>query len=360
MKMKKVLTGVSLLFIIPATAQDSIKEKSISCSWFVETYFSYDFNKPTDNNRPFFIYSHNRHNEFTANLAYIKGNYNAERIRANIAFAAGTYMNSNYAAEPGVMKNIYEANAGVKIAKNKNLWIDAGIFPSHIGFESAHSPSCLTLTRSIIAENSPYYESGSKITYTSDNNKWLLIGLALNGWQRIRRVPGNSLMSWGTQISFTPSDKLNLNYSTFFGTDRPDSMRLWRLFHDVYGVFQLTDKLKLILGFDFGQEQESKGSSKYNTWYGTAGILQYSFSDNWAAALRGEYYRDENGVIISTGTHNGFKTSGFSLNIDRKFGEHLLWRTEVRTLNSKDNIFIKGNVAVKNNTGITTSFALTF
>ena len=29
-----------------------------------------------------------------------------------IALAAGTYMNANYAAEPGVLKNIYEANAG--------------------------------------------------------------------------------------------------------------------------------------------------------------------------------------------------------------------------------------------------------
>ena len=51
--------------------------------------------------------------------------------RANIALAVGTYMNANYAAEPGVLKNIYEANAGVKISNNKNIWVDAGILPSH-------------------------------------------------------------------------------------------------------------------------------------------------------------------------------------------------------------------------------------
>ena len=33
----------------------------------------------------------------------------------------------------------------LKLAKKKNLWIDAGILPSHIGFESAVSKDCWTL-----------------------------------------------------------------------------------------------------------------------------------------------------------------------------------------------------------------------
>ena len=73
--------------------------------------------------------------------------------------------------------------------------ITAGIFTSHIGFESAVSKDCWTLTRSILADNSPYYESGARLTYTSNNNKWLISALALNGWQRIQRPAGNSLMS---------------------------------------------------------------------------------------------------------------------------------------------------------------------
>ena len=36
-----------------------------------------------------------------------------------------------------------------------NLWLDAGIFVSHIGLESANSRDNLTLTRSIMADNSP-------------------------------------------------------------------------------------------------------------------------------------------------------------------------------------------------------------
>jgi hypothetical protein len=360
--MKKLLTGLAVLTILNSAAQESAVEKNspLTFSGYAEAYYSYDFNEPTDNNRPFFLYSHNRHNEFNVNLAFVKGSYNTDRTRANIAIAVGTYMNANYAAEPGVLKNIYEANVGVKVSKNKNLWLDVGVLPSHIGFESAHSPSCWALTRSMVAENSPYFESGARLGYTSDNGKFSLSALALNGWQRITRVNGNSLMSWGTQIFIKPSDRISFNYSTFLGTDKPDSMRLWRIYHNVYAILQFSEKIGLTAGFDIGTEQKTKGSSDKNTWYTPVGILRFTPNDQWAIAVRGEYFSDENGVIIATGTPNGFKTSGFSVNVDKKFGENLLWRIEFRSMNSKDEIFVKEETPQKTNNAITTSLALSF
>ncbi len=359
--MKKIIACLTLILPLFLIAQDSTKPANpFSFSGFVEAYYGYDFNKPIDNNRPPFVYSHNRHNEFNINLAYLKGAYNSERVRANLALGVGTYMNANYAAEPGVLKNIYEANAGVKISKTANLWIDVGVLPSHIGFESARSPDCWNLTRSIIADNTPFFEGGAKLTYTTNNSKWIISGMALNGWQRIQRVSGNSMMSWGTQFQFKPSDKVTLNYSTFYGTDKPDSVRLIRHFHNIYGILQFTDKIGLTLDLDLGQEQTTKGGGDYNTWYGTAGILRFTPNSAWAVAVRGEYYSDEEGVIIATGTPNGFKTFGASLNIDRNFGENFLWRVEVKSYGSKDEIFTKESNAVKNNTVVTTSFAITF
>lgn len=359
--MKKVFVGIGILFGFSLSAQDtSWKTKPLTFSGFVEAYYSYDFNKPADNKRPSFFYSHNRHNEFNVNLVYVKGNYNTENTRANIVLAAGTYMNANYEAESGVLKNIYEANVAVRLSKKKNLWIDAGILPSHIGFESAHSPECWILTRSIIADNSPYFEGGAKITYTTGNGKWLISALALNGWQRIQRVAGNSLMSWGTQFQYKPSEKATINYSTFLGSDKPDSARQWRHFHNLYGIIQLSRKWGLILDLDLGQEQKVMNNNNYNAWFGTAGILRFTPNSLWAIALRGEYYSDENGVIISTGTPDGFKTFGGSLNIDRTICGNLLWRMEVRSLHSKDKIFKKEATTVNNNKAFTTSIALTF
>lgn len=361
---RKMICGALLictngLFAQNDSSKTTTQNNPLTFSGYAEVYYQYDFNKPADNNRPGFIYSHNRHNEFNLNLGFLKAAYNTDKVRANLALAAGTYMNANYAAETGVMKNVYEANAGIKLGK-KNLWLDAGIFSSHIGFESAISKDCWTVTRSILADNSPYYEAGAKITYNSDNGKWLLSALALNGWQRIKRVDANSMMSWGTQLQYKPTGKVLLNYSTFIGTDKPDSARQLRHFHNLYGIFTLTDKLSLTAGIDMGAEQQIKGSKTYNTWYAPVFILKLQTGNKSNIAARVEYYNDENGVIISTGTPNGFKTWGGSLNYDHAVTGNMVWRTEGRLFSGKDKIFVKNSQPVNTDFFLTTSLAVSF
>lgn len=360
--MNKMILGVAMMISIHTIAQDSTKQQTrqLSFSGYAEVYYNYDLNRPADNNRPAFLFSHNRHNEFNVNLAYVKGTYSEDRVRANIALAVGTYMNANYAAEPDGLKNIYEANAGYKLIANKNLWLDIGVLPSHIGFESAQSSNCWTLTRSLAAENSPYFESGARLSYTTNDNKLQLAALALNGWQSITRINGNSLMSWGTQVYFVPTEKVTLNYSTFFGTDKPDTARLWRYYHNVYGIFQITSVIGLTAGFDIGMEQKTKGGNDNNTWYAPVGILRITTNDNWAFAVRGEYFSDKNGVIINTGTPDGFKSSGVSLNVDYKPYDKVFLRLEARNLNSKDAIFKNKGTMKHNNTSITLSAAVGF
>jgi hypothetical protein len=363
MKMKPNIVSLVIGFSTTVFAQDSTKQQinHLTFSGYIEPYYGYDFNKPRDNNRPSFVYSYNRHNEFNVNLAYLKASYNEDRVRGNFAIAAGTYMNANYSSEPGVLKNIFEADAGFKISKKKNLWLDAGIMPSHIGFESAVGKNCWNLTRSIVADNTPFFESGAKISFTTDDSKWLFSIMGLNGWQRITRVAGNSLMSGGTQITFTPSSKTSINYSTFFGTDLPDSVRAWRYYHNLYGIFQLTEKIGLILNLDFGQQQSGKGSSTLYAWYSPVAIVRFTPTAQWAIAVRGEYFSDEHGIMIRTNTPNGFKTFGASFNIDRNIGDHFVWRTEIKTLSSKDAVFVKLNtMSTTYNTVFTTSFAVAF
>ncbi|WBV60665.1 porin [Chryseobacterium camelliae] len=341
-------------------AQEETK-KPLKINGYAEVYYQYDFNNPENNTRPGFVYSHSRNNEVNLNLGFVKANYETDKVRANIALGVGTYMNSNYAAESGVLKNIYEANVGVKISKNKNLWIDAGIMPSHIGFESAISKDCFTLTRSMLADNSPYFESGAKISYTSDNGKWFVSGLVLNGWQRIQRVDGNSTVAFGHQLTYKPNEKITLNSSSFIGNDKPDSIRQMRYFHNLYGSFRLSKKFALITGFDIGAEQKTKGSDQYNIWYSPVVIAKYSPTEKLSFAARGEYYSDEKGVIIATGTENGFKTFGYSVNADYWIFPNLVWRTEIKNLSSKDDIFLNRDNNLKtNNLMAVTSLAVSF
>jgi hypothetical protein len=165
-------------------------------------------------------------------------------------------------------------------------------------------------------------------------------------------------MSWGTQLQFKPSDKVLLNYSSFIGTDKPDSARLSRLFHNFFGIFTINDKVELTLGFDIGTEEKTPNANSKNTWYCPVGILRYSINNKWAIAGRAEYYYDKNEVIISTGTPNGFQTTGLSLNIDFAPVKNVLVRLEGRTFNSKDAIFKKGNLLSSNNSFVVSSIAV--
>ncbi len=362
--MKTIAFTLLAFASLSSYAQTDSVINPLKINGYVDVYYSYDFGNPSDHNRPGFMYAYNRHNEVNLHLGLVKAAYNTEKVRANLALMVGTYPNANLAAEPGILKNIYEANVGVKISKTKNLWVDAGILPSHIGFESAVGKDCWTLTRTILAENSPYFETGAKISYTSDNEKWFVSGLVLNGWQRIQRVDGNNTPAFGHQITYKPNSKLTLNSSSFIGNDMPDSTKVMRYFHNFYGQYQVNDKLGAIVGFDMGAQQKSKGSSDYNTWFSPVLIAQYSPTEKISIAARGEYYSDENGVIIpiaiGTGTTNGFKTFGYSLNLDYNIMKNVVWRIEGRALSSKDKIFTLDNQPSTENYFITTALAIAF
>ena len=341
-----------------AFAQTDSTKSPLTFTGYIETYYVYDFSNPANHNLPSFVYSHNRHNEVNLNLGFLKAAYEKNKVRANLALMTGTYANANLAAEPGVFKNIFEANVGVKISENRNLWVDAGIFASHIGFESAIGKDCWTLSRSILADNSPYFESGAKISYTSSDAKWFVSGLLLNGWQRIQRVEGNNTPAFGHQLIYKPSDKITLNSSSFIGSDTPDTAKLMRYFHNFYGIFQAHPKLGFILGFDIGFQQKTPKSSEYNSWFSPIIIAKYSPTSRLSIAARAEYYSDKNQVIVATGSENGFQTYGNSVNIDYKVSDNLVWRSEYKILSSKDEIFVGGT---KNtNHLLFTSLAISF
>lgn len=357
---QQLLTGAALLTGMNSLAQETTPAPFV-ISGYAEAYYSYDFSRPVNNTRPSFLYSHNRTNEVNLNLAFIRGAYTTENVRGTLTLATGTYMNANYAAESGVLKLVYEANMGVKLSRKADLWLDAGILPSHIGWESAVSKDCPTLTRSLAAENSPYFETGARIGYTTKNGKWYLSALLLNGWQRIQRPDGNTTPAFGTQVTWKPTPAITLNSSSFAGNDKPDSVRRMRYFHDLYGIFQVNSHVSAILGFDIGAEQQQKGSVRWNTWYTPVLILKGQTSAKTAIAVRAEYYKDKDGVIVASAAPGGFSTWGFSANFDYQVRSNIVWRTEARNLYSRQEQFLKKEGGYSSgNTALTTSLAISF
>lgn len=349
-----------LFFIHPTVSQVDTSWQTaptINISGFLDFFYVYDFNTPQTDFRQPFVFNHNRHNQFDLNLGLISLSLEHARYRGQFTLQAGTYANDNYIAEPGVMKNIYEAFMGISLNKKSTVWLEAGIFSSHIGFESAVSMDNWTLTRTLAAESSPYYLSGVKITF-NPNHQWILSGIICNGWQRIQRVPGNSLLSFGTQVVYRPTPKTSINWSTFLGTDDPDVSRRIRFFNNLFGQFEFSEKFHLIAGVDYGIQEKPDNLPGSDTWWSPAIIGKYSINERWNTSLRYEYFSDQSGVIIPTNTINGFKTTGLSWNFDYVPAANVMCRIEARYFGSKDNLFQKNGTAKNSNFFIGTSIAL--
>ena len=338
------------------TVQENNEGPKVDWSGFIDVFYAFDKNRPEEGIRQDFFYNHNRHNQFNINLALIQLKVSHSKYRANLGLQTGTYAMDNYAAEDDLLKPVNEANVGVALNKKGSLWLDMGVFPSHIGFESAISSDNLTLTRSLAAENSPYFLAGAKLSWDINENL-SVSGTWSNGWQRIKRVDGNTFPGVGTQITYA-TEVFTINWSTFVCSDFPDNQRRVRYFNDFYGIVNPTEQLTIIAGFDIGIQESDVNSPTYEIWTVPTAIASYMFSEKWRAAIRGEYYSDRAGVIISTNSPNGFRTAGFSINLDYMPFSVMTARIEARNLQSKNNIFPLGNRYTDRNFFIVGSLAL--
>ena len=327
-----------LIFIFNNCIAQEDSTKSFNVSAYIETYYSYDFSKPFNNEKPDFNYNYKKHNQLNVNLAFVKANYQSKRLRSSLALMTGNYAMYNLSSEPNWAKPLLEANVGYKPFEKHDFWIDAGVMPSHIGFESAVGSDCWNLSRSILAENSPYYESGIKFNYTNKKQNLYVAFHLLNGWQKIAISKGEENPSVGVQVNYKPTSSLTLNYSNFVGNVKLDSINgALRIFHNLYAIYEASNKFSFIFGFDIGTQQEMNTKTKF--WYTPVIISKINLNQKSKIAGRLEFYSDKNQVIIGTLTPNGYQTFGASINYDYQLSPKVLCRAELKKYNSKDPIF---------------------
>jgi hypothetical protein len=338
---------------------DSLSAFHLSYDGYIETYFLYDFQRPGQNLRPSFYVSHHRHNEFNLNIGFVRFKAENKKVKAAFGLMTGTYTNANMINEKGVLKNILEANVAVKLASKRNLWMQMGVFNSHIGFESAIGADCYNLTRSIAADNSPYFETGARLNFTHKNEKLFLSFLVLNGWQNIERTLNNDLPALGTQITFT--DQLfTFNSSNYFGNHGTNAMPIWRYFHNLYLIKKLGKKSNFIVGLDVGMQQSNSHKNNWFYWYSPQLVYQYHLSSKLNLTYRLEHFSDKNNIIVTIPKNSVFQVFGHSLNLDYKILESALIRIEFKQLNNKDFIFLGNQSNYNYNLSAAIAFTVRF
>ncbi len=360
-----LVAPAALVSQVPDTSKPLAADTSIhvALGGYVDGYFAYDFGKPRNIDRALTTQAV-RHDEFNINLAYIDATLTGTRVRGRVAAQFGTSVQANYAAEPhignfsgpDVSRDIQEATAGYKVASA--VWVDAGVFFSPFGSENWISRDNWTYTRSLIADNSPYYEAGVKATWTIDP-KWSAQLHVINGWQNISET--NSSKAAGARVDYTPRTGLAFAYDVFVGNEQPDSMpsRL-RTFNELIVTVGVTSKLQLRGTLDVGTQEHYDGDGT-GTWNGYALVARYQLSQRVAVAGRVEGYSDPEQLIINTGEPYGVQATGVSLGLDVAPMPKLLWRSEVKWLGALDPLFPdhSSDALSKHDVAVVTSLALT-
>lgn len=304
---------------------------------FVDAYYGYNSSQPPDGNNPYFV-SSARHNELTINLAYVDIRYRSSRARARLAPAFGTYMDANYATEPGTLRNFLEASIGVLLDSDRGLWLDAGVLSTPFGIESPVSRDHLMYTRSFSSENVPYYVSGVRLSMPLSEKVDLGIYL-VNGWQVIQ--DNNSGKSLVTEISYRAGRHSTFYWNNYLGDERspqhPDFRT--RYFTDV--TFEYASEGKWAVKANAYAGVQERSGQAAAPWWQACAVTRYSFTRAFSLSGRVEYFHDPESAIITsvTGTP-GFKSGSFGLCANWRLYDHALFRVEARHFFAPEKVYI--------------------
>jgi hypothetical protein len=365
--MKKNTLGIILLFwsqlSLAQEAKNPEKMKNLKVGGYLDTYFSYDFSNPSSRDKPYFV-SSARHNEVTVNLAYIDLQYQSERFRAKLAPGFGTYMNSNYAGEPQTLKNLVEANVGIKLSKKKEIWLDMGVMGSPFTDENALSMNQLCYTRSYAPEYVPYYVSGAKLTLPL-SSKLIWYFWVLNGWQQIQDL--NTQKSITSQLEFRPAEKLMFNWNIYVGDERSVAAPNFRkrYFTDLYMVYNPDGKFSSTVCSYIGNQKSVNQANEEEDriWWQINSSVRYRFTPSWSLSSRLEYFDDPKSVQITSinPLTSGFAAGSFTLGLNYAIDKNILLRFENRNFFSFKEIYKNKNGDPSNSgQALTTSLAVTF
>lgn len=323
-----------------APAQD------ITYSAYADTYLAHDFNHLPTRYRPYTTQPYYT-DEPALNLGYVDVKVDTAKYRGRLAMQYGTSVIANYADESKeFFRYFQEAYAGIKLSES--LTVDAGIFFSHIGMESWISRDDWNLTRSLIAENSPYYQSGLRAQYAISQSLSTQL-LLLRGWQNISN---DQSLALGTQIAWDATTTTSLYHNLFVGNEHGE-----RIFNDFIIKHQITASFGIDAAYDLGIQQRRDQDTAL--WQGWSIIPHYAVNSRVALAGRVEYYSDPHQVIVKSLSSQSFNATGLSANIDYKITPALTWRNEYRVFLSTHEVFPRHTGFSYSDSVVTSSIAYT-
>jgi hypothetical protein len=296
-------------------------------SGFVDTYYGYNSNQPSQRTNAFHNFDINS-GQFGLNMIELVADKTpdatASRVGYHIALGFGQAMNQVNATEIGP--------GGTEL--NFDQYLKEGYleYLAPVGAEVIESKDNWNYTRGILfAWAIPYFHYGMSGKYTF-NSKFALTGYLVNGWNN--SVDNNSGKTTGFSAAWTPNSKFTLIQNYLVGPEQTDFNGNFRHLYDTVLIYNPNAKLSLMANYDYGHDH-LMGSATSVHWSGIAGYVKYAMNDKWSVAGRGEYFNDHDG--FETGTTQNL--SEFTFTLQRMLASKIISRLEFRRDMSSADVF---------------------
>ncbi len=274
-----------------------------------------------------------RADQLALNVAALDVSRDAKPFGFHLTLVAGDSADVVHAGEPHPhrhpIRNLYQASVSYNASIGKGLLLEAGVYPSHIGFEGFFTKDNWNYTRNWLGEFSPYYQTGVKASYAW-NDHWSGRVDVLRGWQLIG--DNNSAPSFGTQIAYS-GPRLLASFNTFAGPELPNDKTHLRMLGDFVATYKATPKLSVGTSIDRGR-QDYPGDVAAN-WFGVAAYGRYAYDDRHAIAARLDRFRDPDAGISGLAQ----TLTGATLTYEAHPHSHLILKFEGRRDHSTAPVF---------------------
>src|SRR6266849_1249172 len=291
--------SLAIALLLAQAALPTAEPPAVQLHGWVDVFYGLNTNRPADGTSflPGTGTTARRANELNLNAAAVDVSLEPRPVGFHLTLAFGSGLDVVHSGEPSgsaigpeVWRNVYQASVSYTAPIGSGLLFEAGIYPSHIGFETFFSKDNWNYTRGWMGEFSPYYQTGLKISYSFDAH-WSAQLHFLNGWQNIG--DNNRAPAVGTQLAWT-NDRVTLGFNTFAGPELPGDDSHWRLFGDLTAVVKATSCLSLGATADLGRQDRPQGAA---VWHAAGLYARIALAERVALALRAEYYDDVDGFF---------------------------------------------------------------
>lgn len=190
------------------------------------------------------------------------------------------------------LRHLGPTNVSYLAPVGKGLTLQAGIFPSFIGYDSLYAKDNLNYTRPWGADFTPYFMLGANASYPFTEK---LTGsfFVVNGYWHLARA--NSAPSVGGQVAYKFNPQWTGKQTILIGPhQRNTASKYWRFLSDTI-VERRTNKTIVAFDTNFSTERVAEPPGPRAWWFAAQLPARWIINDRWSVSVRPEVAWDSEG-----------------------------------------------------------------